>query len=45
MVMKLTFNSLAPILVDITAAGMPTAPSLKIWDTCGILLCDKTAHF
>ena len=24
---------------------MPIAHSLKTWDNCGIVLCDKTAHF
>ena len=45
MVEKLTFNSLATALVDIPAVSMPIARSLKTWDICGIVLCDKTAHF
>ena len=44
MVEKLTFNSLATPLVDITAVSMPIARSLKTWDICGIVLCNKTAH-
>ena len=39
MVEKLT-NSLATALMDI-----PAVDSLKTWDICGIVLCDKTAHF
>ena len=42
MVEKWTFNYLAKALVDIPAVSMPMAHSLK---TCGIVLCDKTAHF
>jgi hypothetical protein len=42
MVEKLTFNSHATPLVDIPSVGMPIAHSIK---TCGIVLCDKTAHF
>ena len=42
---KLTFNSLVDILVNIPAVSMPIARSLKTWDICGIVLCDKTAHF
>ncbi len=42
MVEKWTFNSRATALVDIPAVSMPIARSLK---TCGIVLCDKTAHF
>ncbi len=45
MVEKLTFNSRATALVDIPAVSMPTARSLKTCDICGIVLCDKTAHF
>jgi hypothetical protein len=45
MVEELTLNSLATSLVDISAFSMPIARSLKPWDLCGILLCDKTAHF
>ncbi len=43
MVEKWTFNSRATALV--TAVSMPIACSLKICDICGIVLCDKTAHF
>ncbi len=43
MVEKWTFNSTA--LVDIPAVSMPIARSLKTCDICGIVLCDKTAHF
>ncbi len=32
-------------LVDIPAVSMPIARSLKTCDICGIVLCDKTAHF
>ncbi len=45
MVEKWTFNSRATALVDIPAVSMPIACSLKIYDICGIVLCDKTAHF
>ena len=36
---------LATVLVDIPAVSMPIARSLKTSDICGIVLCDKTAHF
>ena len=42
---KLTLNSVATALVDIRAVNMPIAHSLKTWDICGIVLCEKTAHF
>ncbi len=45
MVDKWTFNSQATALVDIPAVSMPIARSLKTCDICGIVLCDKTAHF
>ncbi len=47
MVEKLTqqLNSWGTVLVDIPAVSMPIACSLKICDICGIVLCDKTAHF
>ena len=45
MVEKWTFNSLATVLVDISAVCMPIARSLKTWDICGIMLCDKNAHY
>ncbi len=45
MVEKWTFNSQATALVDIPAVSMPIARSLKTCDICGIVLCDKTAHF
>jgi hypothetical protein len=45
MAKKLTFNSLATALVEIPAVSMLIARSLKTWDICGIVLCDKTAHF
>jgi hypothetical protein len=45
MVEKLTFNSLATAMVYIPAVSMPIACSLKTRDICGIMLCDKTAHF
>ncbi len=45
MVEKLTFNSQATALVDIPAVSMPIACSLKTCNICGIVLCDKTAHF
>ncbi len=45
MVDKLTFNSWATPLVDIPAVSMPIAHSLKTCNICGIVLCDKTAHF
>ena len=45
MVEKLTFNSLAKALVDIPAVSMPIVHSLKTLDICGIVFCDKTAHF
>ncbi|CDQ69477.1 unnamed protein product [Oncorhynchus mykiss] len=42
MVEKLTLHSLATALFDIPSVNMPIACSLK---TCGIVLCEKTAHF
>ncbi len=45
MVEKLTFNSGVTALVDIPAVSMPIAPSLKMFDICGFVLCDKTAYF
>ncbi len=42
---KWTFNSRATALVDIPAVSMPIAHSLKTCDICGIVLCDRTAHF
>ncbi len=45
MVDKLTFNSQATSLVDIPAVSMLITRSLKTCDICGIVLCDKTAHF
>ncbi len=45
MVEKWIFNSRATALVDIPAVKMPIAHSLKTCDICGIVLCDKTAHF
>ncbi len=45
MVDQLTFNSQATALVDSPAVSMPIACSLKTCDICGIVLCDKTAHF
>ncbi len=45
MVEKLTFNSRATALVDIHTVGLQIARSLKTCDICGIVLCDKTAHF
>ncbi len=45
MVDKWAFNSWATPLVDIPAVSMPIARSLKTCDICGIVLCDKTAHF
>ena len=42
---KLTFNYLPTALVDIPAVSMPIARSLKTFNICGIVLCDKTAHF
>ncbi len=45
MVEKRTFNSRATALLDIPAVSMPIARSLKTYDICGIMLCDKTAHF
>ncbi len=45
MVEKWTFNSWATALVNIPAVSMPIARSLKTSDICGIVLCDKTAHF
>ena len=45
MVEKLTLYSLATALVNILAVSMPIAFSLKTGDICGIVLCDKTAHF
>ena len=45
MVEKLTFNSQATALEDIPSVSMPTARSLKTCNICGVVLCDKTAHF
>jgi hypothetical protein len=45
MVEKITSNSLATALVDILAISMPIACFIKTSDICGIVLCDKTAHF
>ncbi len=45
MVEKWTFNSRSTVLVDIPAVRMPIACSLKTCNICGIVLCDKTAHF
>ena len=45
MVEKWTFNSLATALVDILAVSMLITYPLKNWDICGIVLCNKTAHF
>ncbi len=45
MVEQWTFNSWETALVDIPAVSMPIARSLKTCDICGIVLCDKTAHF
>ncbi len=42
---KWTFNLWATALVDIPAVSMPIAGSLKTCHICGIVLCDKTAHF
>ena len=32
-------------LVEIPVVSMPIAHSFKTGDICGIVLCDKTAHF
>ena len=40
-----TFSSLSTALVDVPPVSMPIAHSLKTWDICGFMLCDKTAHF
>ncbi len=45
LVEKLTFNSRAIALVGILVVSMPTLCSLKTCNICGIVLCDKTAHF
>jgi hypothetical protein len=45
MVEKLTINYLATALVDSPAVSMPTAHSLKTFDICCIVVCDKTADF
>jgi hypothetical protein len=42
---KITINSLANVLVNIPAVSMPIESSPKALDICGIVLCDKTAHF
>ncbi len=42
---KWKFNSQATALVDIRAVSIPIACSLKTYNICGIVLCDKTAHF
>ncbi len=45
MVDKSKLNSRATALVDILAVSMPIAHSFKTCNICGIVLCDKTAHF
>ncbi len=45
MVEKWTLNSRATALVDIPVVSMPITRSLKTCNICGIVLCDKTAHF
>ncbi len=45
MVENRKFNSRSKALLDIPAVNMPIACSLKICNICGIVLCDKTAHF
>ncbi len=45
MVEKWTLNSQTTALVDIPAVNMPIKHSLKTCDICGIVLCDKIAHF
>jgi hypothetical protein len=42
---KIMFNSLTPALVDMLAVSTSIAWSLKTCDICGIVLCDKSAHF
>ncbi len=42
---KWTLNSRATALVDVPAISIPIARSLKTCDICGIVLCNKTAHF
>ena len=32
-------------IAKFSTTTMPIARSLKTWDICGIVLCDKTAHF
>ena len=44
MVEKSALNYLSTALVDIPAVSMPISHSLKTWDICGIVLCDRTAH-
>ncbi len=39
------FNQKQYARVDIPAVSMLIAHSLKTCDICGIVLCDKTAHF
>ena len=45
MVEKLTFIYLPTALVDSPAVSMHISHSLNTRDICGIVLCDKTAHF
>jgi hypothetical protein len=45
MVEKLKLNYLVTALVDMPAVSIPIASSLKTSGICGIVLCDKTAHF
>ncbi len=40
-----TGNSSGSAQLFIPAVSMPIARSLKTCDICGIVLCDKTAHF
>ena len=42
MVEILTLHSLATVLVDTPAVSILIARSLKTWDICGIVVCDKT---
>ncbi len=42
---EMNIQFMATALVDIPAVSMPIERSLKTCDICGIVLCDKTAHF
>ncbi len=42
---EMNIQFMATALVDIPAVSIPIARSLKTCAICGIVLCDKIAHF